>query len=132
MDPVALVEQFLDAFARHDLDGMLALLAVDAYFVPTGQDFAPGYGDFSGHEGWRDWWTASHGDELSLDRLEIERLDTDRVLAELLIGAPTKAGWLSVVRVGVYTIRDGTIAAVEVFNNRDVAYERVRAARGGS
>lgn len=110
---------------------MLAVLAEDAYFVPTGHEFAPAYGDFSGHDGWRDWWATTGGDELTLDSLELEQLDTHRVVAELLIGAPTDNGWQSVVRVGVYTVRDGKVAAIEIFTNRDLAYERVRAALGG-
>ena len=128
MTAVAIVEQFLDAFARHDLEGMLAVLAADAYFVPTGNRFAPAYGDFSGHDGWRNWWETTHGDKLSLDSLEIEQLDANRVIAELMIGAPSgDDGWQSIVRVGVYTVRDGEIAAIEIFTNRDLAYERVRA-----
>jgi len=126
------VEQFLDAFARHDLEEMLAVLSEDAYFVPTGHEFAPAYGDFSGHDGWRDWWATTQADKLSLDFLELEELGPDRVLAELLIGARADHGWHSVVRVGVYTVRDGKVAAIEVFTNRDVAHERVRAGLRGS
>ena len=131
MEPVAVVELFLNAFACHDLEGMLAVLAADAYFVPTGNEFAPAYGDFSGHDGWRSWWATTRGDQLSLHSLEVEQLDADRVVAELLIGAPAHRGWQSVVRVGVYTVRDGKIAAIEVFTNRDLAYERVRAGLSG-
>jgi hypothetical protein len=32
--PIALVEGFLDAFNRRDLDAVLDSLAVDVYFVP--------------------------------------------------------------------------------------------------
>ena len=106
---------------------MLAVLAEDAYFVPSGEQFAPAYGDFSGHDGWRNWWATTHADELSLDSLELEQLGPDRVLAELLIGARADQGWQSVVRVGVYTVRDGKVAAIEIFTDRDLAYERARA-----
>ena len=131
MDPVAVIEQFLGAFARHDLEGMLAVLAVDAYFVPTGNEFAPAYGDFSGHDGWRSWWATTQGDKLSLDALKVEQVDAEHVLAELLIGAPIEDGWHSVVRVAVYTVRDGKVAAIEVFTDPDRAYERVRAGLSG-
>jgi ketosteroid isomerase-like protein len=129
--PKTVVEQFLDAARRHDLDGMLSVLADDAYFVPSGQRFGPSYGDFSGHEGWRKWWAVSRGEELSLDVLAVEQLHSDRVLAELLVGETTRDGYESVVRVGVYTVRDGKVAAIEIFTNRDLAYERVRSRSPG-
>jgi ketosteroid isomerase-like protein len=126
MSAKAVVEQFLDAVRRHDLEGMLAVLADDAYFVPSGREFDPTYGDFSGHDGWRRWWAATEADKLSVDVLAIEELNEHRVVAELLIGTPTRDGFESAVRVGVYTVRDDFIAAVEIFTNRDLAYERLR------
>jgi ketosteroid isomerase-like protein len=121
----AVVQQFLDAARRHDLDGMLAVLAEDAYFVPSGQGLHSAYGDFSGHEGWREWWAVTNGDRISVDTLALEQLNDHRVVAELLIGRSTGDGFESVVRVGVYTVSDAKIAAVEIFTNRDVAYERL-------
>ncbi len=121
----AVVQQFLDAARRHDLDGMLAVLAEDAYFVPSGHGSRSAYGDFSGHEGWREWWAFTNGHRISVDTLALEPLNDNRVVAELLIGESTRDGFESTVRVGVYTVSDDRIAAVEIFTNRDVAYERL-------
>jgi hypothetical protein len=105
---------------------MLAVLAEDAYFVPSGREFEPSYGDFSGHEGWRRWWAATEGAKLSLSTLAVEQLDDHRVIAELLVGETIGDAFEGIVRVGVYTVRDDRIAAVEIFTDLDLAYERVR------
>jgi ketosteroid isomerase-like protein len=48
------INRFNDAFARHDVDGIMALTAPDSVFESTGP--APDGGRFEGHDAIRAVW----------------------------------------------------------------------------
>lgn len=121
--PIALVEGFLDAFNRHDVNAVLDSLAGDVYFVPGGNELTPVSGDFSRHEGFTDWWQ-SEADHLLLFAVTTEQLDETHVFAELQAGVASDGCWSSVARACICTISDEHIQAIELFRDVDLAYER--------
>jgi limonene-1,2-epoxide hydrolase len=121
--PIALVEGFLDAFNRHDLDAVLDALAVDVYFVPVGDELTPMSGDFSRHSGFSRWWE-SEADHLHLLSVTTEQLDENHVFTELQAGTAGDGCWSSVARACICTISDEHIQAIELFTDVDLTYER--------
>src|SRR6476660_350276 len=120
---VKVVQAFLSAFGRCDLDGVLAQLDPDVYFVPSGNDLAPSHGDFSGHAGFSRWWKRETSRGFNVRPVAFVELDDERVLAEVESGLPDGGGTLvSRPRAVVFTVSDGLITAIEVFANPDDGY----------
>jgi ketosteroid isomerase-like protein len=69
-DPVAVVRAFNEAWDRHDLDGTLALMSVDAVFESTGP--APDGAPHRGHDAIRAAWQPIFDDPVS--RFEYEEI----------------------------------------------------------
>jgi ketosteroid isomerase-like protein len=120
------VETFLAAFARHDLDDAVAWLDPDVYFVPSGHELAPSRGDYSGRDGFRRWWGEEIPRGFATTPIGIVELDDARVLAEVESSTSRSGQLVRAERAVVFTITGGLISAIEVFANPDDAY-RARA-----
>ena len=125
-DRTRVVEAFLDAFNNHDLDAMLEWLDPDAYFVPSGHELAPERGDFSGHDGFREWWRRSSAWRWHIEARPLEPLAGDRVFADLQVGVGDASTWTTVSTACVYTVRGGGIVAIEVFSDPERTYALAR------
>lgn len=111
-----LVEAFHGALARRDGAAAIACLDERVYFAPGGDETAPSQGDFSGHDGFRAWWELETGRGWELAALEVRGLGEGVVFAEVMSGAPSCEGSLSLLQGWIYTIAAGAIVAVEVFS----------------
>src|SRR6476646_7229639 len=112
-----LVERFLDAFGRRDLDAALACLHDEVYFVPSGHELAPSRGNFSGRKGFQRWWEAEILRGVDIQTVAIVELDDQRVLAETQTSGELEGNWRSSPRAAVFTITENLIEAIEVFVN---------------
>lgn len=126
--PVGVVTDFLDAFAEHDLDAAIGCLAEDFYFVPSGHELAPARGDFSGHDGYREWWALVGAAQLNIHPIRVEEITAGKVFAEFASGREDSDAYVGTMLACVYLVRAGQIAAIEVFEDPERAYDR--ASRG--
>ncbi len=124
---VEIIRRTFEAFSRGDLEGMLAHIAPDNEFYPSGRfmDTQPVY---RGHEGWIEFWNdfqaAWEWITISTERIE-DLGDCVLVLGtfhgkgrESGVEASTKAAW-------VVTMKDGQIALNRSFPGWDDALEAV-------
>jgi SnoaL-like domain len=97
--PQAPVVRWVEAFNRHDLDGMLACLAKDVDFYPLRMLGIDGL--FHGHRGVREWWARLEplGQEHQIVLAEVRDLGDGRVLASgsLTLGGECDLGPFSAV-----------------------------------
>ena len=118
----SVVDQFLDAFSRGDVEAAVRTLHPDVYFVPSGDALAPSHGDFSGHRGFRAWWQESMHPSFYVGMTALVEFDNTHVVAEVVMGADVEHGWAGEARACVYTVVDHEICAIEVFARPDDAY----------
>ena len=117
------VRRFIEALERQDLDAAIQCLDRGIYFASAAEE-----ADFSTHEGFCRWWELRFSPGSELKPLRIETLDDRRVFAELVIGHPERDGrtWSAETMVWVITGSDGTIEAIEMFADAEIALERAR------
>lgn len=132
LENVELVRRGYDAFNRGDIEGALEILHPDVewstYLVP-----GPGGGTYRGHEGVRELWDDARnifGDF----RNDPERLMEagDKVVAFITVRGRGKASGIDVkARIAhVMTLRDGKVASVQSFEDRDEALKAAGLAPG--
>ena len=122
--PVGVVTHYLDAFAEHDLEAAVGCLDEDFYFVPSGHELAPARGDFSGHDGYREWWALVGAAQLHIHPIMVEELDAGKVFAEFVSGREERGAFVGTMLACVYLVRAGKIEAIEVFEDPARAYDR--------
>jgi ketosteroid isomerase-like protein len=125
---VRVVRRFLSTLERDDVDAALACLDERVYFVPPADEVFPRAGDFSGHDGFRDWWEAEFRDRVSLVPIEIEQVDDRHVFAEVMVGAFEGQTYVSRCRAWVCTVEDQAINAIELFHDPLRARTRIATA----
>jgi len=118
------VRHFVEALERGDLDAALRCVDERLYFVSAAG------ADFRDREGFRRWWELQLSSGADLKLLRIEALDDNHVFAELLSGHPEREGntWAAETLGCVYTVDEGTIAAIEMFGDVEQAREGARRA----
>ena len=124
---VEIVRRAYEAFNRGDLDAMVADIAPDAEYLPTGT--IPGFADaYRGREGYRRFlgWLWEEFDEPHIEVHEIIEAG-DQVLVSLTNRGRGKQSGANVSwhvwQVG--TVRDGKVVQAQGFTSRDEALEAV-------
>jgi ketosteroid isomerase-like protein len=124
---ISVVLRGYEAFNRDDVDGALDQLHAEitwhTYLVP-----GPGGGTYHGHDGVRELWRDARN-VFGEFRNEPERVIAagDRVLAFVRVCGRGKGSGVEVEAkiVHVYTFRDGKVASVESYEDRDEAMRTV-------
>jgi ketosteroid isomerase-like protein len=120
----ALLQKFVDAFNRRDVDAMVADLDPNVELhewpeAPGAQSFRGVEGVVQAFDGWFDVW----------ERMQVEVTDIEEANGRILVTLHQRAkGRGSEVEVeidsyNVYRFHDGQVTTIELFTERDAAIE---------
>ena len=107
-----MVDEFVEAWLRGDLDVVMACVTDDVVFSPSGSGEVATY---RGREAVREIFATSVGDDQDITLGELVVMD------DVVIGPwwyPPGADGSTLRGVDLYTLRDGKIAAKDVFSKR--------------
>jgi ketosteroid isomerase-like protein len=122
-----IVREMFDAFARRDVQALLAVAHPDIVFSPPTRRLANNDEPYRGHEGLRRYLAdvAQVWQELRSEPDECIEIGSDQVLCTGRVYAwgvgrvvDTPAGW-------VFRVRDGLLIEATVYETRRAAYEAV-------
>jgi ketosteroid isomerase-like protein len=124
-----LVRRFLTEIAtRRDSNAALACAHADIN-VDWSDSRAPYSGTYRGHEGVMQFWTGlwDAWDEFSPEIEEVIECGRDRLVTVTMIRARGKTSGIEVAARGavLWTVRDGRISQVKLFQGKDEALEAV-------
>jgi ketosteroid isomerase-like protein len=128
---IDVVKAIFSAFARRDLDGVLAHADPEIVFAAVTADYAGHGGPYLGHEGMREYFrdVARVWDDLRLTPDEFHQEDHGILVTGRVTGrSPSRvvsgsAGW-------VWRLRDGKVVSVDIYSSADHARAAFESERG--
>ncbi len=125
----ALVRRFEDAFTRRDLDAALSCVHADFEF-DWSNSMGPFVGTYRGHEGLRRFWSEllEVWEEFSPQAEEHVECSNDTLITLDVVRGRGKGSGIDMEAHGamLWTLREGKISRVKMFQTRDDALEAVR------
>jgi uncharacterized protein len=125
-EQVEMIRRGYEAFNRGDVDESLTIFDPEVvwhtYIVP-----GPGGGTYHGHEGVRELWSDARRIFGDFKNIPEQMFDAgDRVVAFVRVeGVGTKSGAPVEARIAhVHTLRDGRVACVDSYEDREEALRR--------
>ena len=131
VENVEIVRRIMDRFADADLEGALEDIAPEATLDWSNSD-APDSGVYTGHEAWR-MFMRTRDEVLSARRIDTPELITPSADTVVLVARIREQGRVSGVEVAatgaaVWTLRDGKVVRVKLYQSRAEALESVKTA----
>lgn len=120
----AVVDRLASAMRDGNLDTALSCLTEDVHYIALGGQVTDTTGDYSGHEGFVEWWRRESSRGFVIEDWDLELLPDGRIFAELRVGVPADGGWLAATRAIICILERGRISSIEVFRDSERAYER--------
>ncbi|MEA2202028.1 MAG: SnoaL-like domain [Solirubrobacteraceae bacterium] len=121
---VDVVRRFLRRLSDGDLEAVLEDLAEDAELDWSGSD-APDSGVYHGHAAWRAWLNGRREGlgELRFETSEVIDAPPDAVVtvARAVARGPASGVEVDALGAGVWTVREGSITGLTVYQTRDDA-----------
>jgi ketosteroid isomerase-like protein len=125
---VEVVRGFYESWSKQDLAGVLDCALAEFQFDWSASQ-APFGGIYSGHEGFRRFWT-EHNDvweEFGLDIVEVVECTHDRVITVTVVRGRGRGSGIKIEGTGavLWTLRESKVLSAELFQSKAEAIEAV-------
>jgi ketosteroid isomerase-like protein len=125
---VEIVRRFFERWTKQDLDGVLDC-AHGEFEFDWSASRAPFGGIYTGHEGFRRWWT-EHNDvweEFRLEVVEVIESGDERVITVTAVRGRGQGSGISIEGTGavLWKLGEGKVLGAKLFQSREEALEAV-------